>query len=499
MPLLSLAMIVKNESRMLPDFFRACRGIFDEIIVVDTGSTDNTIELATDFGATVYSFEWCNDFSAARNAALRWATGEWVAFFDPDERLSEEVCRSIQKLVTNGQHNHIGAAYVQMRNLLPNHQHNEVSLLRLFRNDPSIHFKHRIHEEVIDSVMRFLKDNQLKVVTIEGVVDHIGYLDEIADQQGKKQRDRQLLEALLKEEPRDLYSHFKLLELARYWNDMSLWNSATQNAFENLDFSADSDWKMFHYAHEMAVLLVQPLGLQNPRMAIQRLTALLKPLSEPSALSQYHLGFLFEQDLEVDEAERRYKSCLRLQSLREPAYSNVRPLMGLCRLAIERKDYGRAVRCVQTSFGFSLHDPELRFISQQLAQLALQLGESDWVIEMLRPVEAANALLESDRLALAQAHVIDGDAHQALTYLSLDLNSSPLGFSHLICQLCLGIDLPVPVNISQVEADRLLKNWIDIIMRSRNGLITQQFLSNATVLFSNFDWLEKELNELSRQ
>ena len=99
----------------------------------------------------------------------------------------------------------------------------------------SIHFKHRIHEEAIESVMGYLERNGLGVATLEGVVEHIGYLDDVALSQGKKNRDLGLLEAILKDAPRDVYTHFKRLELARYWNDEVLWHHATMEAIEQLE------------------------------------------------------------------------------------------------------------------------------------------------------------------------------------------------------------------------------------------------------------------------
>ena len=77
---LSLAMIVKNEARCLARCLRSVRAVVDEIIVADTGSTDDTVKIAGDFGAKVIRFEWINDFAAARNAALAQATGDLLGF-----------------------------------------------------------------------------------------------------------------------------------------------------------------------------------------------------------------------------------------------------------------------------------------------------------------------------------------------------------------------------------------------------------------------------------
>ena len=85
-PLLSLVMMVKNEEAFLEDALRSALPLCDELVVVDTGSTDRTVEIARDLGARVSSFAWCDDFSAARNETLRQARGQWVAVLDADER-----------------------------------------------------------------------------------------------------------------------------------------------------------------------------------------------------------------------------------------------------------------------------------------------------------------------------------------------------------------------------------------------------------------------------
>lgn len=88
---LSLCMIVKNEQETLAKCLNSVKGIVDEMIIVDTGSTDKTPKIAQQFGAKVHSFNWCDDFAKARNASLSYATGQWILVLDADEILDPEI------------------------------------------------------------------------------------------------------------------------------------------------------------------------------------------------------------------------------------------------------------------------------------------------------------------------------------------------------------------------------------------------------------------------
>ena len=90
---LSVCMIVRNESHHLPKALASVKGIAAEIVVVDTGSTDDTVSIASAMGAKVLHFAWIDDFAAARNAALEAATQPWILSLDADQRLASDSAR----------------------------------------------------------------------------------------------------------------------------------------------------------------------------------------------------------------------------------------------------------------------------------------------------------------------------------------------------------------------------------------------------------------------
>lgn len=163
-------MIVKNEARHLADCVASVSGLADEICVVDTGSTDGTVELAASLGCRVGHFAWCDDFAAARNASLTLCTGDWIFALDADERIAQEDHPRIRALL-NGPRD---AAYrVTTRNYTDNAgQSGFVACVpgnlyadgfagwfpsvkvRLFPNGLGAHFEGPVHELINPSLER---------------------------------------------------------------------------------------------------------------------------------------------------------------------------------------------------------------------------------------------------------------------------------------------------------------------------------------------------------
>ena len=196
-PRLSICLIVKDEEKFLGQCLASVRGIADQIVVVDTGSTDRTVAIAKEHGAEVYDFAWCDDFSAARNAALEHATGDWVLMLDADEELPPASHDALRKLL---------AAPGVMAWRLPiidvgREAEGCCYVPRLFRNAPALFYVGRVHEQVFTSIEVRREEWGLDSRLGDAALRHHGYLPEVIKDRNKIQRNLLLLEKAIVELP----------------------------------------------------------------------------------------------------------------------------------------------------------------------------------------------------------------------------------------------------------------------------------------------------------
>lgn len=147
---ISACVIVKNEEKNIGQWLNNMRKIANEIVVVDTGSTDNTLNILENAGITPYHFTWCNDFSAAKNYAIQQATGDWIVFLDADEYFDDvSVKRFKAEMIRYHRNKKIGAILCQLISIDIENNNKVVSTMlqvRVFRRTKDIYYKYPIHE-----------------------------------------------------------------------------------------------------------------------------------------------------------------------------------------------------------------------------------------------------------------------------------------------------------------------------------------------------------------
>jgi glycosyltransferase involved in cell wall biosynthesis len=197
---ISCCMIVRDEEPFISDTLKNAREYFDEILVVDTGSVDSTMRLAEEFADKVYSYEWRNDFAAARNYGIEKAQNDWIFILDADEHISKFNLDSIKDLMS--QENCIGR--IKCRNKMNNGQIYLERIKRIF-NRKRYHYKGIIHEQIVPTY-----NSYENVKDIDLIIDHIGYLEEAIERTNKIDRNIKLLTEAVKSDPQDVYLLYQL-------------------------------------------------------------------------------------------------------------------------------------------------------------------------------------------------------------------------------------------------------------------------------------------------
>jgi tetratricopeptide (TPR) repeat protein len=196
-PTISLAMIVKNEEHTLRECLRSAKDFVNEMVVVDTGSSDSTMDIAKKEGAKVYKTEWKDDFSLARNTALQYCSCEWILQLDADERLVVNNRDAVYALLSDSE----ALGYIVTIHSKVGNGNVFAPALRLFKNHPAIKYEGVVHEQVYNAIIQLGG----KVIPVPLVIDHSGY-ENPEIHKIKAQRNVSLLRNYLAQYPDDITS-----------------------------------------------------------------------------------------------------------------------------------------------------------------------------------------------------------------------------------------------------------------------------------------------------
>ncbi|MGL5084711.1 MAG: tetratricopeptide repeat-containing glycosyltransferase family 2 protein [Clostridium sp.] len=182
---LSVCIIAKDEEKNIARCLKSVKDIADEIIVVDTGSCDNTSVIAKKFNARVIDFKWCNNFSEARNISLEMATKDWVLYLDCDEALDITQTEDFKKKLYNT--SNVGFC-LKLINIIDNSLCDGPYLLRVIKNGEGFRFNGRIHEQILPSIYK--KYSSAYIENLDLNLYHYGY--DLSESEAKVKNNRNL-------------------------------------------------------------------------------------------------------------------------------------------------------------------------------------------------------------------------------------------------------------------------------------------------------------------
>jgi len=198
-PRISLCMIVKNEGSCLDRCLRSVHDYVDEIIVVDTGSTDKTVKIAETYGARIYHHPWENDFSKHRNQSLSYATGDWIFQLDADEELFAEDSRLLRETIRTGSADYYHCRFYDIKK--DGSIHGTFYLIRLFRNGMGMGYERKVHNQLCPQGREAYSAIRIR---------HYGYDLSPEQMEAKHIRTTTLLKEMLIADPEDVYSIYQL-------------------------------------------------------------------------------------------------------------------------------------------------------------------------------------------------------------------------------------------------------------------------------------------------
>lgn len=384
MATLSLCMIVRNEKSNIIRCLSSVQKLADELIVVDTGSVDQTPWLARQAGAKVFFHPWQDDFSAARNFSLEQATSDWILFLDADEELAPCSKQHLDELLATG---NVDGYFLKITNYIGKDGWVESCpdlVFRLFRNSKDYRFYGAIHEQIADVILAKNPPAAFQIAPGLEII-HYGYLDEQINSKNKKSRNLQLLHKELEAQPHN--------QLLRYHYGVELFRAEKYHeavpelitAANNLDPSIIYYPKLLRYivmSRQSAGLFTQALTTINTALGVfpdyadlyyyagliylqlkqyanardsfrQAVSLPEQPLQYASFAgvrgfrSLYHLGQIAETFLDYEEAIKYYLAGLRDNSGFVPA------LEGLARLLKPREDPDYALFCLEKALDLS--------------------------------------------------------------------------------------------------------------------------------------------------
>jgi glycosyltransferase involved in cell wall biosynthesis len=300
MPTLSLCMIVKDEEAHLPRCLASIAGVADELVVVDTGSQDRTVEIARGYGAKVVEWPWQDDFAAARNVSLDHATGDWIIYLDADEELVAEDREVLRELLSDQAHEGFYLQELSFAGTHPSFDQLANETCRLFRNRPGYRFTGRIHEQILPAIL----NSGGRVGRVPIHLRHYGYLDSDLEAKQKCERNLRIAQAEVERLPQSPFAWYNLgMEYIRR-RDFAPALEANRKAFLHLP-----DLKVLYAPRLLRNLVASLIGLT-------RYDEALKVLADAGEAYPDYTDLLFQKGLiqleqrDFPKAAETFRQCV---------------------------------------------------------------------------------------------------------------------------------------------------------------------------------------------
>lgn len=409
---LSLCMIVKNEEAILERCLAAVADAVDEMVIVDTGSTDRTVEIAESFGARVLHREWDGDFAAPRNVGFAAATCDWFLVLDADEVLAAGDAPKLRELLSHVWREAIFVVETNHTGALDDETAVVHDAMRLYRNRPEYRYSGRLHEQ-----MGGLPENQPERLEVSTVgIDHYGYLDAVRVEKDKQHRNLELLERQSEEGEDSPFHSFNLGS-----EQMAMGKpAAAAEHFERswADLREINGHGMIGYVPLLAARLVNTLRLAGEgERADERAVEVLQLYPDYTDIV-LERGFVARDRGDLVTAEDRFRTCLEMgdapsrysPTVGAGSFQAARALAEILMASDERAAHDEAQELLEQAVARAPGQPET---VADLARVMLRRGVSAAAaldrIGVLAPTASPKIRLKVAQVLLGRGAIVEAE------------------------------------------------------------------------------------------
>ncbi|WHH58247.1 TPR domain-containing glycosyltransferase [Petroclostridium sp. X23] len=419
----SLCMIVKNEERYLEKCLKSVKGLVDEMIIVDTGSTDRTVEIAGKMDAIIKHYKWDNSFSNARNFSLQHASKDWILLMDGDDEFNKEHYDKFIRLVNTSVKDGHFFKTLSFTGEKPGKDIVSNLNLRLLKNNKKYRFAGAIHEQ-LTRVNGKLDYNDFSSEDIE--IFHYGYLSNVAVEKNKRERNISIIEEELKKDP---YNRFHLFNLGNEYFALGDQRKALElfdRVYGNLNFNAG-------YSSKLVIRRIMCFDeLREYSNALKAIEEGLKAYPQFTDLELIR-GHIYFKNKQYISAIESFKKCIELgptpiQLEFLDGCGTYRPYQALGEVYLQIEDYQKAFECFENVLRIN---PSLQSSVYRIGKILNILYENKRYVSY-RLSQYFNLEYVPNLLLIAGVLISEGLYDIAMGYLEkardLDKNNSQVNF-----------------------------------------------------------------------
>ena len=424
---LSLCLVGRDAAEHLPSLLQSASDLSAQLCFVDTGSTDGTPTRLQEAGAAVAQVDADLPLHEANNRCLDLATGSWILWLRPGERLSPELRQAVAATVADA---NLGSGCCAIRQLLPEGQALMYHDVRLYRRDPAIRFSALRPDNLDDVILAMLQRGSTLPTSLPGTVDDPQLRAGSDPLHDGRETPRERWQQVVRRQPEDLFAWTRLLEQARRWDDSQLLSQSAPEALEAVQRCASDSLRQTPFAGELLVLIAAGLHPEAHKPALlfldpdapQEALDFLLPWAEriaPSAAYQLRCGELRELvgGSALEAAAQNFDQAIGLRATTLYTHlATVRPLLGLARVGLGLQQPDEALRFLNLALGEAPRDPEALLA---LTTLSRTLGGEQGAKKVVDAYVETYGDAPELHGALGEAALRAGDTRTAVSELQL--------------------------------------------------------------------------------